>query len=65
MITILIINLKKLMIYKIMLLNQEDKLIILQNLNSIQAYLYDLYNMNYKIIDDQKFVRICLENFNE
>ena len=48
-----------------MLLNQEDKLIILQNLNSIQAYLYDLYNMNYKIIDDQKFVRICLENFNE
>jgi hypothetical protein len=45
--------------------SQEDKLIILQNLNQIQPYLYDLYNMNYKVIDDQKFVRICLENFSE
>ena len=45
--------------------SQEDKLIILQNLDSIQPYLYDLYNMNYKVIDDQKFVRICLENFSE
>jgi len=44
---------------------QEDKLIILQNLSSIQPYLYDLYNMNYKVIDEQKFVRICLENFSE
>ena len=45
--------------------SQEDKLIILQNLDPIQPYLYDLYNMNYKVIDDQKFVRICLENFSE
>ena len=45
--------------------SQEDKLILLQNLNQIQPYLYDLYNMNYKVIDDQKFVRICLENFSE
>ena len=45
--------------------SQEDKLIILQNLDPIQPYLYDLYNMNYKIIDDQKFVKICLENFSE
>ena len=45
--------------------SQSDKLIILQNLDQIQPYLYDLYNMNYKIIDDQKFVRICLDNFNE
>ena len=44
---------------------KSDKLIILQNLNQIQPYLYDLYNMNYKIIDEQKFVRICLENFSE
>ena len=43
--------------------SQKDKLIILQNLDQIQAYLYDLYNMNYKIIDDQRFVRICLDNF--
>ena len=27
----------------------QDKLIILQNLNQIQPYLYDLYNMNYTI----------------
>jgi len=45
--------------------SQEDKLILLQNLDPIQPYLYDLYNMNYKVIDDQKFVRICLENFSE
>ena len=45
--------------------SQDDKIIILQNLNPIQPYLYDLYNMNYKIIDDQKFARICLENFSE
>ena len=45
--------------------SQEDKLIIMQNLDPIQPYLYDLYNMNYKIIDEQKFVRICLENFSE
>ena len=45
--------------------SQNDKLIILQNLDQIQPYLYDLYNMNYKVIDDQKFVRICLDNFNE
>ena len=47
------------------LASKEDELIILQNLDSIQPYLYDLYNMNYKIIDEQKFVRICLENFSE
>jgi len=44
---------------------EPDKIMILQNLNSIQPYLYDLYNMNYKIIDEQKYVRICLENFSE
>ena len=45
--------------------SKQDKLIILQNLDPIQPYLYDLYNMNYKIIDEQKFVRICLDNFSE
>ena len=45
--------------------SKPDKLIILQNLDPIQPYLYDLYNMNYKIIDEQKFVRICLDNFSE
>ena len=45
--------------------SKQDKLIILQNLNPIQPYLYDLYNMNYKVIDEQKYVRICLDNFSE
>ena len=45
--------------------SQKYKLIILQNLDEILAYLYDLFNMNYKLIDDQKFVRICLDNFSE
>ena len=44
---------------------KENKLIILQNLNQIQPYLYDLYNMNYTIKDEQKYARICLDNFNE
>ena len=43
----------------------NDKLIILQNLNQIQPFLYDLYNMNYTIKDEQKYARICLDNFNE
>ena len=45
--------------------DKQDKLIILQNLDQIQPYLYDLYNKNYQIIDDQKYVRICLDNFSE
>ena len=46
-------------------IDKPDKILILQNLNQIQPYLYDLYNMNYKIIDEKKYVRICLENFSE
>ena len=44
---------------------KEEGLDILQNLNPIQPYLYDLYNMNYKIIDEKKYVRICLDNLSE
>ena len=44
---------------------EPEKILILQNLDNIQPYLYDLYNMNYKIIDERKYVRICLENFSE
>ena len=44
---------------------KEERLILLQNLDPIQPYLYDLYNMNYKIIDEKKYVRICLDNFSE
>ena len=45
--------------------SKNEKLIILQNLNQIQPFLYDLYNMNYVIKDEQKYARICLDNFNE
>ena len=45
--------------------SKPDNLIILQNLNSIQPYLYDLYNMNYKIVDEKKFASICLDNFSQ
>ena len=45
--------------------SQKDVLIILQNSNSIHPYLYDLYDKNYKIIDEQKFCRIYLENIGE
>ena len=45
--------------------SKPDKLIILHNLNQIHAYLYDLYNMNYTIIDEQKYVRIFLDNSTE
>ena len=42
-----------------------DKLIVLENLNQIHPFLFDLYNRNYIIKDEKKFVRICLENDNE
>ena len=44
---------------------EPDKILILQNLDNIQPYLYDLYNMNYKIVDERKYVWICYENFSE
>ena len=44
---------------------KEDKLIVIENLNQIHPFLFDLYNMNYIIKDENKYVRICLENFNE
>ena len=41
---------------------RDDKLIILENLNPIHPFLFDLYNMNYIIKDEKKFARICLED---
>ena len=43
---------------------KSDELIILQNLNEIQIFLYDLYNKNYIIKERQKYTRICSDNFN-
>jgi MoxR-like ATPase len=44
---------------------KENKLILLENLNQIHPFLFDLYNMNYIINNGKKFVRIALENFND
>ena len=44
---------------------KDEKLIIIENLNQIHAFLYDLYNMNYEIIDEEKYARICLDSFRE
>ena len=44
---------------------KNDKLIIIENLDQIHPFLFDLYNMNYIIKDEKKFARICLEVFNE
>ena len=46
-------------------INKSNELIILQNLDGIYPYLYDLYNKNYNIIDEQKYAKIYLNNFNE
>ena len=42
-----------------------ERLVIMQNLNQIQPFLYDLYNMNYIIKDEEKCVRICFDSFSE
>ena len=43
----------------------SEKTIILQNLNQIQLFLFDLYNKNYIIKDDKKYARICFGKFDE
>ena len=44
---------------------KDDKVIIIENLDHIHPFLYDLYNMNYEIIDEDKYARICLDSFRE
>ena len=44
---------------------KDDKLIIIENLDQIHPFLFDLYNMNYEIIDEEKYARICLDSFRE
>jgi len=44
---------------------KDDKLIIIENLNQIHPFLFDLYNMNYELIDDEKYAKICLDSFKE
>ena len=42
---------------------KNEKLIILQNLNQIQPFLYNLYNMNYIKKKEQKYAEIYLDHF--
>ena len=44
---------------------KDEKIILIENLDQIHAFLFDLYNMNYQIIEDKKYARICLDNFDE
>ena len=45
--------------------SKQNKIVILQNLDLLQPYLYYLYNMNYEKIFGQQYARICLDNFRE
>ena len=57
--------------YKFKIINEiredakHDRLIIIENLNQIHPFLFDLYNMNYEIQDEEKYARICLDSFRE
>ena len=42
---------------------ENDHLLILQNLNQIYAFLYDLFNKNFIIKDGKFYARICHGNF--
>ena len=43
----------------------DDKLIILENLNPIYPFLFDLFNMNYTIIDEKKYTKMSSDTSNE
>ena len=45
--------------------SQKDTSITPQNFDKISPHSFDSFNTNSKSTDDQKFVRICLDNFNE
>jgi len=57
--------------YRFMKLNQiqedakQDGLILIENLNQIHPFLFDLYNRNFQIVNGKKFARISLDNFDE
>ena len=43
----------------------KDKLLIIKNLNQIHPFLIDLYNKNYIIKNEEKYVRIFFDSFTE
>ena len=44
---------------------KQDRLIIIENLNQIHPFLFDLYNRNFQVVNGKKFARISLDNFDE
>ena len=44
---------------------REENIIIINNLNRIHPFLYNLYRKNYQIINEKKYIRIILDNINE
>ena len=61
-------NNEKYMINKIKNIQEvlkEDKLIIIENLSQIHPFLFNLYDMKYEVINDNKYIRVCLDNYNE
>ena len=43
--------------------NDDNNEYKFQKLNEIKEFTFDLYNMNYKIVEERKYVR--MENFSE
>ena len=44
---------------------KDDKLIIINHLEQIHPFLYDLYSKDYQIIGGKKYCKIKLNNFND
>ena len=45
--------------------DEKGHILLLQNLNSIYPFLYDLFNMNYLIKDGKSYARICHGNYSD
>ena len=53
------------MIKKIKEHANNGDIIILQNLNQIYAFLYDLFNKNFTLKDGKNYARICHGNYTD
>jgi hypothetical protein len=53
------------MLNKIQTHASRGDIIILQNLEQIYAFLYDLFNMNYTVNNEKNYARICHGNYSE
>ena len=44
---------------------KKDILIVIENLDQIHPFLFDLYNRNFQMLNGKRFARICLDNFDD